>query len=251
MKNKVLASLLALPLLSSCNATTNSATKGYVYENSDKYQVGTSASFASVTSISVMWMSGKVELLYKDTDKVDVEEKANQDYPSDSLKLHYYQDGETLNLQYSESGCTMENLTNFKKTLTVSLPRSLALSSLLVDSMSASVDSSVSIASLSYNGMSGDLTSTGDVQKVDSKTMSGSSSVWNKGNLASFSSDSMSGDTILYQPSDAGFSLDFDTMSGKLVNGFDSTSKNKFSYLDSKTVFTCDSMSGDCAVKKI
>ncbi|MCH3966900.1 MAG: hypothetical protein LKE52_04730 [Bacilli bacterium] len=145
----------------------------------------------------------------------------------------------------------MENLTDFKKTITVSLPRSLALSSLLVDSMSASVDSSVSSASLSYNGMSGDLTSTGDVQKVDSKTMSGSSSIWNKGNLASFSSDSMSGDTVLYQPSDAGFSLDFDTMSGDLINDFDNTGSDEFSYLDSKTVFTCDSMSGDCTVKKI
>lgn len=119
------------------------------------------------------WSAGAVEIVYYDGDAIEFSETANHAL-KDSSALYYYVEDDTLHIRFMRGEKHFWDI--LSKTLTLRLPRSLALDELEVDTASADVKADALYA-----------------RKVEIDTASGKVQVRADGITDSFSADTSSG----------------------------------------------------------
>lgn len=137
------------------------------------YTVGGASLRQTVRDIEVDWSAGEVDIVYHDGDTIEFSETANRTL-NNSTSLCYYIEGDALHIRFMMGEKHFWD--NLSKTLTLRLPRSLALDDLEVEAASADVKADALYA-----------------REVEIETASGSIQVKASGVSDTFSAQSASG----------------------------------------------------------
>ncbi|MBQ0125527.1 MAG: DUF4097 family beta strand repeat protein, partial [Clostridiales bacterium] len=108
-----------------------------VYPEAEKYSAGNAEIKAKIENIDIDYASGQVNVKYHDKSALIIDEKTNMTV-DDSLIVHYFVDGTTLKIKFSASGAVKAPF-DLRKTLTLTLPESVKLDSIKINTSSASV----------------------------------------------------------------------------------------------------------------
>ena len=215
------------------------------FANADKYTVGDTEITSTVENLDIDWTSGKVNIEYHAGSGVSVSETANRDTSEDE-KLRWWLDGTTLRIKYAKPQLTIFN--NLKKTLTVSLPESIVLKNVDIDTTSADIGvPSMTADEIKFDTTSGDVNAVITAKKLSASSTSGDLNVRQDSdiNTAHFSStsgalaftvpsaekismESTSGDISVTVPGTVG-DLNLDSTSGSIKPDIANTDKAKFS----------------------
>lgn len=137
---KILSVCLCGLLLCSLCACGFSVSTGTIYENAANYSVGDAAVSGKITALDIHWTSGKLILATAPdgSNAVTLSETSRIEL-TDEYRVHYWLDGEVLRVQYAASG-QRTFPSNLNKTLTLTVPASLTLDKLEIDTASAEVE---------------------------------------------------------------------------------------------------------------
>lgn len=241
MKRTASLALAAALMLAALMSFSSCGLSGYGrYDNADKYTKGGGEVAAQALSLDITWVRGDVEIRYHSGDKVEFYEESDRPL-SDDTSMYYYLDGGTLRIQGGRSGARVTVLP--EKKLTVLLPSGMSLGSLELETVEAD-------ASVMHNGNLGEVdidTVSGDVSfdcignagsldiscvsgsvdlmcgvmgEIGIDTVSGDVTVATFTKPTSIEAEATSGDITLVLPSDTGFTLEFDKVSGSLISEF-------------------------------
>lgn len=279
---KTLILTLALLMLLLCGCTS--------YADMDKYSSGGSEIDTLITSIDVAWSSGEVDISYYDGATVKFYEESSKKLSEDN-QMQYFLDGTTLRIRYSKpkifffgsANKSLHILIPSSVTLDVAEisvasakvnVNGIQAEKLLVESASGDVtlDNVWAKSKVELESASGDINATllGQIAELEADTASGNLNI-SAQNISEVSADSASGDVKfdfaacpskldidtasgdvkVILPADAQFTLEFDTASGELENGFACTKKGDKYICGSGTVkISIDTASGDLKLKK-
>lgn len=187
---------------------------GNTYPNADKYTAGDRDFSEKVSSIEIDWSSGSVDVEYQDSDKVSVKETADKSL-KESEQVHTWLDGETLRIQFCESGIVSTGDSGNKK-LSVKIPKDTQLRVLGLDASSCEYTfDSIAADSIDIDVSSGD----GHIKDCTAKSFeldasSGDLEATLKGSCDSINTDSSSGTVSI--TADSVGTIDCDSSSGKI-----------------------------------
>ena len=140
MKRIALIAVMAGVLLCSCSENTKVKMS---YEHPERYSVGDATLSQPVSSISVDWLFGDMEILYTDDSAVRIHEEMQEGFLplTDSLRMRYYVDEEgELEIQYCGHGkYRYGDLKNIRKHLVVEVPRGKVLDEISIDGVETGV----------------------------------------------------------------------------------------------------------------
>lgn len=241
------------------------------YADSERYSVGSgSVSAAGLRCLEINWVDGSVNLEVTDGDSVVFREPDGLD---EENQLRYRVVGDRLIIQYGKPRWGFGiHVSRPSKSLTVEIPRTLAgqLVELQVDTVSAPVwASGLTAQSCKVEGVSGDVTFTDcSFDEVEMDTVSGALQLSGQADSVEFdgvsggmnlellqtprkiSTDTISGSVHLTLPRDAAFSVELDSVSGKLQNEFSSVkSGHTYHCGQGGGTFQFDSVSGDVTIQ--
>lgn len=132
--------VMASVLFAACGENTKIDIK---YEHPERYSVGDATLSQPVSSISVDWLFGNVDIVYSDDSAVRIHEEMQEGFLplTDSLQMRYYVDEEgELEIQYCGHGkYRYGDLKNIRKHLVVEVPRSTVLDDIDIDGVEAGV----------------------------------------------------------------------------------------------------------------
>ena len=136
----VMVAVMASVLFAACGENTKIDIK---YEHPERYSVGDATLSRPISSISVDWLFGNVDIVYSDDSAVRIHEEIQEGFLplTDSLRMRYYvdEDGE-LEIQYCGHGkYRYGDLKNIRKHLVVEVPRSTVLDDIDIDGVEAGV----------------------------------------------------------------------------------------------------------------
>ena len=210
---KITAAMTALVMLGSLGSCM-SVRIGNTYENAEKYTAGDREFSEKVSSIMIDWSSGSVNVEYQDSDKVSVTETCNKELKG-SEQVHTWLDGETLRVQFCESGYIFK-ADSVEKKLDIKIPKDSALTVLDLDGASCSYTfDSISADCIDVDVSSGDgkiMSCTARTFDVDSS--SGNLELTQKGSSDSIETDSSSGNVVI--TAETAGSVDCGSSSGKI-----------------------------------
>ena len=192
---------------------------------------------AGIRRVEIDWLGGCVRIVpVNDAQTISFSEMAYQD-TAEEQRLSYTVDGDTLKIDFCRGGHVLSSLP--EKLLLVCLPSALALEELEVSTTGAQVDvSDVNTRSAKIDTVSGGVQLGGTADEVGIDSVSGGATVTADCGKLDFSAvsggltarlqriceveaDTTSGDVALSLPAaEYGFTLDYDTVSGKLELGF-------------------------------
>lgn len=251
----------AAAVLSGCGSSA------ITYPDSHKYTVGGAELKDEVSQIYIGWVSGEIEIQYHEEDTIIFSESANQTQ-TEKDTMRYWLDGDTLNIQFMESG--IKRIDGLEKKLTLYLPEDLDNCDFEINSVSADISmNGITAHTVEANTTSGNFTATlehqlkelsvdtvsGDVDvqvnAVDSfefDSVSGEVELRAAHTPKEGTADSTSGDIMLYLPEDASFRAEAETVSGSVYSDFEmETDEKEGVYIcgsgDSR--FEMDTVSGD------
>lgn len=272
---------VAVLILSACSPV------GIRYANSNRYTSGDASISDRVRELNINWADGSVSVQYHRGSRVEVSETAGHSMNKDQ-RLHWYLDGNTLNIQYAASGSHV--LSNLNKQLTVLLPDDLRLDDLRINVASAQVEADgvdaenirICTASgriavrqqgrceeLKVDSASGGVAVELDkVDKLNINTASGAVYVnaaqLEKADVSCVSGkvtmqfadapdrvdvETVSGDATLLLPRDAGFTAELDSATGKLGGELIKGSHGDEATVgNGKCIIDMDSVSGDLTI---
>lgn len=110
---------------------------GLHYANAEQYTAGGTSLKDTVRNLEINWTDGSVTIAYHAQDTIEIAETAPKAIPEDGA-LRWQLDGDTLRIQYAKSGFFA--LHSMNKALTVTLPESVVLESVIIDATSADVN---------------------------------------------------------------------------------------------------------------
>jgi len=226
------------------------------YSNSEKYSSGnTRFRGIEVRSVDINWNSGKVTVSKHAEDSVTVTESCKNDL-KDSQKVHTWLDGDTLRIQFCESGETFVGFGSLEKELEIMIPEDIELNVLSYDGSSGdAVFKDITADTISADVSSGDIKLIGcNAKKFDVESSSGDITIEQKGEAASIDAEASSGD-IDITVEKAG-ELDAEASSGRIVvrlaampadTDIDTSSGDVKVYVPENAEFTADidTSSGD------
>lgn len=200
------------------------------YDHADRYQVGNAELDApTLKKLSIDWISGNVSIKTYDGQTIKIYEPGSENR-KDSDRVHYYYQDGALYIQFRESGSIFSFFHDLKnKDLEISIPETLAgsISEISGDVVSANTTiTGISTDKFSLDTVSGDLSFDGNVNKVDSDSVSGKCNITSHVTPQSVDMESVSGDISLCIPENSDFEAEKDSVSGDLTCGFSSTSSN-------------------------
>ena len=135
-----LMAVMASVLLAACGENTKIDIK---YEHPERYSVGDATLSQPVSSISVDWLFGDMEILYTDDSAVRIHEEMQEGFLplTDSLRMRYYVDDEgMLEIQCLGQGkYRYGDLQNLRKHLVVEVPRGTVLDDIDIDGVETGV----------------------------------------------------------------------------------------------------------------
>ncbi len=230
LKKIVLVKLMILGFVALCSCSLNTIK----YEDADKYKAGNAEFTCSFDSVEIDWSAGSVDIKYHDSDTVKIEETSNKEV-DENMTVHYYTDGKTLHVKYQKSG-KVNTYLNLQKNLTLTLPQTVSLEKLDIDTASADVkvektdaaDIDINTASGNISGSfynvkyfdldaaSGDATVEIDgAELVSLDTSSGDMNIQCSGYLKEINADAASGEITVSAAGVGKFSVD--TSSGNVT----------------------------------
>lgn len=247
----------------------------FSYPDEDKYTVG-NGEVASAESIDVDWISGEVNVVAYDGDKIIIDEKINAEVKSDFF-VRWYLDGSELKIKYCKSGLNFGSKNGssdkLNKTLTVSVPESLILKSVTVNSVSGDVTLGGAADEIKVDTVSGNVTlgGTADKAKVNTvsgnvfsglsaktlsvKTVSGDIDIKAFDTMSVFDADSVSGNVTVDVEGCSGAAVKYSNVSGKLSTAVDvktdgDADGKPLVYGDGRVKINVDTVSGDLMIVK-
>lgn len=255
MKRSVTIMLALLTaVISSC--FTGCVSISDTYSDSEKYSSG-NAEFkgSEVRSIDINWSSGSVTVKRHDSGSISVTESSRHDL-RDSQKVHTWLDGDTLRIQYCESGETFIGMSSPQKSLEIMIPEDLELSELCYDGSSGDAKfENITADAINVELSSGDTDIIGCSAKTfDVESSSGDITIEQKGEAASIEAEASSGDIDITAEKTG--ELDAEASSGRIVvrlenmpadTDIDTSSGNVKVYVPEDADFTAeiDTSSGD------
>lgn len=245
-------------------------TSSYVYSNADRYTAGGGKINADVAKIDLSWIDGKAEFVHHDGDNILISEKAEK--LDTDKQLHWLVDGDTLYIKYAASG--FKTGKNMNKTLTVSLPKDIALDKLImnvvstdvkvqelatehisIQTVSGDVEGSIKqVEEAAINTVSGSVSmAVGEAESVSVSTVSGNAAFRFESAPKKITADSVSGNVIIYLPEDAGFYAKMDSVSGDVSGDLPMEMKDKETYVsgDESCRISINTVSGDAKLEKM
>lgn len=109
---------------------------GLSYADAEQYAVGGAEVSGAVKNLDIHWVDGEVNIAYHDKDTVELSETAPKAL-NDKNRLRWWLDGDTLRVQYAQSGYFA--LRNPDKALTVTLPEGMVLGVVTIEATSGNV----------------------------------------------------------------------------------------------------------------
>lgn len=259
---------LCAVLLSGCSIPNLFGVSSFYYEDAEKYTMGGATLNGTIDKVEIEWINGSVLVTTHDDSTVAFEEQSDRKLSTDTT-MYYWQEGATLHIKYGRSG--RWNPSGLNKDLTLYLPEQLALAEMEIDVVSAGVIlEGVSADQMTLETVSGGITADlpGAVAALEIDTVSGSANI-SAAQVATFVADSVSGavslsttaapetlkvETVsggvdLYLPEQAGFTLRFDTVSGKLETALAGKSDgNQIVFGDGSGTYLVDTTSGNLTI---
>ncbi|MBQ9899073.1 MAG: DUF4097 family beta strand repeat protein [Ruminococcus sp.] len=187
----LLATAFGLISTTGCAALVTGS--GTTYSNADKYTPGNIEITDTISEVNICWTSGTMELTYHDADTVSVKETCKVELSEDK-QVHTWVDGETLWVQFAESGA--ELLSNESdKHLEVELPKDVPLNAVTFSGSSCDYTIyGIEAGSMSASSSSGDGKLTGCTAKnITANSSSGEIEITQTGESESIRADSSSG----------------------------------------------------------
>ena len=238
---------------------------GVNYANADKYSIGnTEVEASQVTTLDISWISGSLEVIPYDGSKIVVSE-SNTASLQDEERLHYWHDGNTLNIKFCASGLGKIVFNTDKKALQIKVPKEYAahlkiktasascnisaISATEVDintasgsvygkingtvdnakvhTVSGKIDFSCKTDKVDLSSVSGDIEFNGVATKVDTKTTSGAIRINTENSPERIKASSVSGSVKVYLPETAEFDAQLSTVSGSIRCEFPTVTLSK------------------------
>ena len=207
------------------------------FENADKYSAGDAVITDTVRNLDIDWTSGNIIFEYHDGDTVEISETSRRPLGEDR-KMRWKLDGDTLRIRFAKKEQSFFSFGfNQDKTLTVTLPESIKLSDVAIDSTSGDVMiPSLTVEELTLDVVSGDIrldvsgaeqfrvssvsgnveATLDDVRNAEVDTTSGDVKLGASG-LEKLNISTTSGNVTAALPEDPGFTAHLDTVSGDIA----------------------------------
>ena len=243
---------------------------GHRYEGAEDYAAGgASLPAANISAVEINWVAGHVNIRFTDTDQITFSETAKRNF-DDSERLHYRVRDGKLTIQFCKSQWKLfASLPD--KALEIALPRSMSLASLRVETVSADVAAGgaaglldalavetvsgqvacegLSGRRLNAQSVSGTLAFAGAFEAVKANTVSGEIALRFYDMPRQVNAESVSGNVKLALPENKGFTVKFDSVSGRLRCSFaDLSSRGKTVYGDGSSQITLQTVSGSAVI---
>ncbi len=201
----LLAAVLGNVLIGSATNTINN-----VYDNANLYTAGGGNTAERIGEIDVNWLNGPVSVVYG-----DVEAPTWQEYPASStfepkFQMYYRVYDGKLKIQFCQSGHWKVKKDIVEKSLVITLPQNAQYNKVDVENVNGAIVVAIETAD------------------VDVETVNGSIEVHNLLPARKIDAESVNGSITVYQPSNMGFTAEYETVLGKFSTEFEGT------YRDSK-----------------
>ena len=206
--------LAAVALMSVFALSGCSFMSSVIYANDEKYSVGDAEITQKIENIEIDWPSGSVTVDSHSENTFLLSEKAGEGI-TDDLRMHWWLENTTLHVKFAKSG---KNLWLFRaghKELTLTVPKTLSLGNVEIDSASAKISiSDLKAKTLSVSAASGNMTVECDANTVKLNSASGDIELTQNGKAEKIGIDTASGkiNADLGQPDQA----EFESASGKI-----------------------------------
>ncbi len=247
---------------------------GYSFENINKYSVAEdTVNVKDIKNIDIDWISGKVRIEEYDGDSIQFYEESSSNLSEDN-KMRYLAENGTLKIKFKKPYKSIISFNNYlNKTLVIRMPSSGEnnLNEFTLDVVSASVEiDALKADKVSIEAVSGDITIKNLISdKLDVETVSGDMNV--HANVDSVDFESVSGDLVLdlencprgidaeavsgrvdiFLPENDGFTVRYDSVSGKFKCDFEvSITKKEAVYKNGKAKFDIETVSGGINVNR-
>jgi len=209
---KIITTLL-FTALALCIAGCGISLSDYRYDFKEKYSAGDKSFTEKITALDIDWLSGSVCFEYHDKDTIEIAEEANVDL-TESTKMHWYLDGETLFVRYSEAGRI--RLYNMKKNLKIILPKNYRAEEIELSLTSSTLNAEKLCSDrIDINTASGSIHLTAeDTKDIEINSASGTVCLTQKGESDRISIDTASGAVDF--SGDTVARLDISTSSGRI-----------------------------------
>lgn len=247
---------------------------GYSFQNVNKYSVAeNTVNVKDIRNIDIDWISGKVKIEEYDGDGIEFYEESSSDLNEDNKMIYLVENG-TLKIKFKKP---YKGIISFNKllnkTLVIRMPLSEenSLNEFTLDVVSSSVEiEALRADKVSIDAVSGDITIKNLISdKLDVETVSGDMNV--HANVNSVDFESVSGDLVLdlencpkgidaeavsgrvdiFLPENDGFTVRYDSVSGKFKCDFEvSITKKEAVYKNGKAKFDIETVSGGINVNR-
>lgn len=198
----------------------------------------------SFSDLEINWFSGHIEIAAADVDSIQVTESCEK---STYDPMVVKQKGSKLEINFSkEKSFSLLGNSTPSKDLTILIPTDWEGNSITVDVASAKLNASglrlkameintasgdcrfenCAVRSLALNGASGSLNYNGTLMELECSTVSGDAELFLLNEPEKLEMDGVSGNLTLTLPSDCGFRLERDSLSGKIECDYPLTDKS-------------------------
>ena len=240
-----------------------------VRESADVLAVGGYSSPAKeVDRLKIAWAAGKIVIVPTDRDDITVTEELLGGDKTMVLK----KDGSTLYVQYCEGAVGISfGSGSLKKNLYITVPQDWECKELEIDAASATVQgeyltvrelasstasgthtfTNCQVGTMKMETVSGDLNFTGTLEKLDFNGVSAQLDLALTNAPKSIELESVSGDLNLTLPESCGFTVDKDTVSGRVSSELPTTEQNgKIVYADGHCEIEVEGVSASVHIRK-
>lgn len=222
-----------------------------------------------IDRLKIEWAAGKIVIVPTDRDDITVTEELLGGDKTMVLK----KDGSTLYVEYCEDNISLSfgSNNNLKKNLYISVPQDWDCKELEIDAASATVQvehltieevesstasgahafTNCQVEKLKMETVSGNLDFTGSLDKLDFNGVSAQANLVLSNQPKSIQLESVSGDLNLTLPEGCGFTVDKDTVSGRVSSELPTTEQNgKIVYADGHCEIEVEGVSASVHIRK-